>query len=71
MVIMEKITKKTAIGEVLNKYPEAVSVFIEYGMHCVGCPMSAPETIEEAAKVHGIDLKKLLEDLNKAVKTKK
>lgn len=64
----EKITKEMTIGEVLKKYPKTAFVFIDYGLHCVGCPMAMPETIEEAAKLHQIDLKKFLKDLNKAVK---
>ncbi len=62
------ITKEMTIGEVIKKYPKAVFVFIDYGLHCVGCPMALPETIEEAVKLHQIDLKKFLKDLNKAIK---
>jgi hybrid cluster-associated redox disulfide protein len=67
---MEKseITKEMSIGEVIQKYPKTTFVFLEYGLHCVGCPMAAPETIEEAVKLHGINLKKFLEDLNKIAK---
>jgi len=63
-----KITKEMTIGEVIKKYPKTVFVFIDYGLHCVGCPMAQPETIEEAAKLHRIDLKKFLKDLNKTIK---
>ena len=63
-----KIIKEMTIGEVIQKYPKATFVFLEYGLHCVGCPMASPETIEEAAKLHGINLKKFLEDLNKIAK---
>jgi len=64
----KKITEEMTIGEVIKKYPRTVFVFIDYGLHCVGCPMAAPETIKEAAKLHRIDLKKFLRDLNKAIK---
>ena len=63
-----KITKEMTIGEVMKKYPKTAFVFIDYGLHCVGCPMAEPETIEEAAKLHRIDLKKFLKDLNKMTK---
>lgn len=66
-----KITKETTVGEVLKKHPRAAFVFIDYGLHCVGCPMAQieqGETIEQAAKLHRIDLKKFLDDLNKAIK---
>ena len=66
----KKITKEMTIGKVIKKYPKSIFVFIEHGLHCVGCPMSQDngggETIEEAAKLHQIDLEKLLNDLNKA-----
>ena len=61
----QKITPKMTIGEVIKKYPRTVFVFVDYGLHCVGCPMVEPETIKEAAKLHRIDLKKFLKDLNK------
>lgn len=53
------------IAEVIRKYPKAAFVFIEYGLHCVGCPVAQNETIEEAAKLHRINLKKFLKDLKK------
>ncbi len=62
-----RITKEMTIGEAMEKYPKIAFVFIDYGLHCVGCPMANPETIEEAAKLHQIDLKKFLNDLNKAI----
>lgn len=62
----KKITKEMAIGQVIKKYPKTAFVFIDRGLHCVGCPMTqGEETIEEAAKLHQIDLEKLLDDLNK------
>ena len=61
-----KITKEMTITEVIQKYPKALSTLLDYGMHCLGCPMAEPETIEEAVKAHNIDLKKFLEDINKA-----
>lgn len=53
-----KITKEMTIGEVFKKYPRTVFVFIDYGLHCVGCPMAQidrGETIEEVAKLHWLD----------------
>ncbi|PJE68957.1 disulfide oxidoreductase [Candidatus Shapirobacteria bacterium CG10_big_fil_rev_8_21_14_0_10_38_14] len=62
---MAKITKEMGIDEVIKKYPKTVFVFMDYGFHCVGCPMAQGETIEAAVKLHQIDLEKLLKDLNK------
>ncbi|GAA0123660.1 MAG: DUF1858 domain-containing protein [Clostridium argentinense] len=60
-----KITKDMTIGEVVRQYPESIDVLMNFGMGCVGCPSAQAETLEEAAQVHGLDLEKLLEALNK------
>lgn len=60
-----KIEKTTKIGEIVNEAPDKVDVLLEAGMHCLGCPASQEETIEEACMVHGIDVEELLEKLNK------
>ncbi len=60
-----KIEKTTKIRELLEKEPEKANILLEAGMHCLGCPASQAETIEEACQVHGIDVEKLLKELNK------
>lgn len=67
----EVITKNMTFGEVLEKHPETVRIFFKYQLHCIGCPISAKENIEEGAKSHGIKLDKLLAELNKAAKKSK
>ena len=42
------ITKNSIIGDVLDKHPETAELFFSIGMHCLGCPASRGETIEEA-----------------------
>lgn len=64
----KKITKEMTIAEVIGKFPQAVPILFGYGFHCAGCPAASQETIEELAKVNQMDLKKLLESLNKAIK---
>lgn len=59
------IERTTKIGELLETAPEKAEVLIEAGMHCLGCPASQAETIEEACEVHGIDVDDLLEKINK------
>ena len=61
-----KITKEMTIVEVFEKHPKTATIFTGYGLHCAGCPMSQSETIGAIAELHQVDLKKLLEDLNKA-----
>ena len=60
-----QINKNMLIGEILELDVETAPFFFEMGMHCLGCAIAHGETIAEAAEVHGIDLEKLLEDLNK------
>ena len=60
-----KFEKNTTIGEILEIAPEKAEILLQIGMHCLGCPASQAETIEEACEVHGIDVEELLEQLNK------
>ena len=60
-------TKGTLIGEVLEADPRLSKYFLEIGMHCLGCPASRSETIEEACQVHGTDVDALLKKLNAGV----
>lgn len=66
-----RITKEMSIQDVVVNYPETVEVFAGFGMGCIGCAAAKFENIEQAAQVHGIDLKKLLDSLNKAAEKKK
>ena len=59
-----KIDKDTKIGELLEQAPEKVDILLEAGMHCIGCPASQEETLEEACMVHGIDVEEVLEKIN-------
>ena len=61
----EKITGKTTIFEALQINPNAGEVLMANGMHCLGCALAHAETVEEAVGVHGVDLDKILEELNK------
>lgn len=63
---MDSITKETTIGDILQIKPDAVPVLMEIGMHCIGCPSSIGETIEQAAMVHGVDADALVQKLNEA-----
>ncbi|MDP4133612.1 MAG: DUF1858 domain-containing protein [Bacillota bacterium] len=67
---MAKVTKDTIIGDVLEIDSGSAPFFLEIGMHCLGCPHSQGETIEEACAVHGVDVDVLLEKLNDYLKDK-
>jgi len=58
------IEKTMTIGQLLETYPEKAEILLTAGMHCLGCPASQMETIEEACEVHGIDVDELIEVLN-------
>lgn len=59
------ITKDMTIGEVIKAKENAPQILMDFGMGCVGCPSAQAETIEDAVKVHGLDLEALLEALNR------
>jgi hybrid cluster-associated redox disulfide protein len=63
---MADITKDTTIGQMLRMKPEAASVLLEIGMHCLGCPSAQAETLEEAAMVHGLQVEMLLSKIEEA-----
>ena len=58
------IEKTTKIGSLLEENPEKAEILLEAGMHCLGCPSSQMETIEEAAMVHGIVPDELVAQIN-------
>ena len=60
-----EIKKDMTIGELLEQAPEKADILLEAGMHCLGCPASQMETIEEACGVHGLDVDEIIEKLNK------
>ena len=62
-----EITKESVIGDILDADPSTAPFFLEMGMHCLGCPASLGETVEEACMVHGTDVDELIENLNKAL----
>lgn len=61
---MTEITKDTIIGDILDVCPDAAPLFLEIGMHCLGCPASRGETVEQACTVHGTDADELVAKLN-------
>ena len=58
-----EITKQTKMGEMIE-YDRGIAVILmEAGMHCVGCPASIGETLEEACQVHGLDADTVLKNI--------
>jgi len=59
-----EITKESIIGDILDADPSTAPFFLEMGMHCLGCPASRGESIEEACMVHGVSADELVAKLN-------
>ena len=64
---MATITKEMSIGEIVQKYPQTVKVFLRHGLMCVGCAAARFENLEQGATAHGIAIDPLLKDLNAAI----
>ena len=64
---MSKISKDMGIIDVIQSYPETIEVFQKYGFGCIGCAAARFENLEAGAKVHGIDVNKMVEDPNAAI----
>ena len=64
------INKDMLVGQVLKEYPETADVFRALGMHCLGCPSSSGESLEDACTIHGIDVDKLVDELNAYLESK-
>ncbi|MEE8389396.1 MAG: DUF1858 domain-containing protein [Anaerolineae bacterium] len=63
---MDEISKSMPIGEIVEKYPQSVEVFLKHGLMCFGCAVARFENLEQGAMAHGINVKVLLKDLNAA-----
>ena len=58
------VTKQTIIGDIIRKYPFSIEIFMDYGIHCVGCHISDFETIEQGITGHGFSEGELLDIIN-------
>ncbi|MBQ3032194.1 MAG: DUF1858 domain-containing protein [Anaerotignum sp.] len=65
-----KVTKDMTIGELLMMDRSAGMILMQNGMHCVGCPSAAGETLEEASMVHGMNCEKLVAEINAFLESK-
>ena len=65
------ITKDTIIDDILDIAPQTAPIFMSIGMHCLGCPASRGETVEEACMVHGVEVDALLKQVNALIEASK
>lgn len=68
---MTEITKDMTIGDILDADRETVPFFLEMGMHCLGCPASRGESVEQACMVHGVNADELVAKINAFLAEKK
>jgi len=66
-----EVTLETIVGDVVDFDEDTAEIFMECGMHCIDCPVSRMESIEDAAMVHGVDAEALVEKLNQYFASKK
>jgi hydroxylamine reductase len=65
------VTKGMLIGDIAVKYPKAVSIMFKFGMHCIGCGMTAYENLEQGCLAHGMsneEIDKLVDEINRAIR---
>lgn len=67
---MPKVTPDMIIADILKLDKGTVPIFLNNGMHCLGCPSSSGESIEDACAIHGIDVDKLVKELNQFLENK-
>ena len=61
------VTGETLVGESVTQYPEAVEVLLSIGMHCLGCPASRAESLQDACAVHGMPVDRVVEAINEKI----
>lgn len=67
---MSKVTSDMIIAEVLRMDKGTVPIFLNNGLHCLGCPSASGESIEDACEIHGLDADKLIKELNEYLESK-
>ncbi len=67
---MEKVTKDMLIGDMLKEDATIAPILMAAGMHCIGCPASQGESLEQAAMVHGMDADELETKINEYLANK-
>ena len=61
---VKQVSKDTMISELISINPQTAEILFGIGMHCIGCPASQMETLEEAASVHGVNVQDLVDEIN-------
>lgn len=67
---MSKVTPDMIIADILKLDKGTVPILLNIGMHCLGCPSSSGESLEDACAIHGVDVNKVVKDLNDFLESK-
>ncbi|MCK5743877.1 MAG: DUF1858 domain-containing protein [Caldisericia bacterium] len=62
-----KITGEMTLGNVIKEWPGTAEVFFQFGLHCIGCHISAYESVADGAKAHGVNPEELVKALNEKI----
>jgi len=64
----EKVTKNMSFAEILEKFPDVAGILMDRGMHCIGCPMSQMESLEDGVRAHGLNPEEIVKEINEKLK---
>ncbi len=67
----EFVSADMNMGEIIEKYPEAIPVLLKYGLHCIGCHIASWESLRDGLMAHGMDEKDVemvVEEINRTIK---
>jgi hybrid cluster-associated redox disulfide protein len=67
---MKKVTPDMIIADILKLDKDTVPILLNIGMHCLGCPSSSGESLEDACAIHGVDVNKVVKELNDLLESK-
>lgn len=67
---MAKVTKDMIIADILKLDKGTAPILLSIGMHCLGCPSSSGESLEDACAIHGVDVDKIVDELNRYLASK-
>lgn len=67
---MAKVTKDMIIADILKLDRGTVPILLSIGMHCLGCPSSSGESLEDACAIHGVDADQIVKELNDYLESK-
>lgn len=58
-----------SVAEIMTISPSTIRLFIEWHLHCIGCPIAPFHTLDDAAFEHGIVAGDLIAAVEAAIRT--